>query len=124
MICCMEGIDTTQLYTDVAKAIVNRFYVPSFSKQLMPMSFILQVNEGTNITADSFYSSQGRADPSFRDENLSSICCPYVSSSAGKETPITFHYLLFDLYDVSFFTWLGELLIFVWSVGSCYDGGC
>ena len=28
-----------------------------------------QVNEGTNITADSFYSSQGRADPSFNDEN-------------------------------------------------------
>jgi len=28
-----------------------------------------KVNEGTNITADSFYSSQGRADPSFRDEN-------------------------------------------------------
>lgn len=28
-----------------------------------------KVNEGTNITADSFYSSQGRADPSFNDEN-------------------------------------------------------
>ena len=28
-----------------------------------------QVNEGTNITADSFYSSQGRFDPSFNDEN-------------------------------------------------------
>lgn len=28
-----------------------------------------KVNEGTNITADSFYSSQGRFDPSFNDEN-------------------------------------------------------
>jgi uridine phosphorylase len=27
------------------------------------------VNEGTNITTDSFYSSQGRFDPSFNDEN-------------------------------------------------------
>ena len=25
--------------------------------------------EGVNITADSFYSSQGRADPAFNDEN-------------------------------------------------------
>lgn len=32
-----------------------------------------QVNEGTNLTADSFYSSQGRADPSFNDENTQLI---------------------------------------------------
>ena len=36
------------------------------------MAFVhqpLQVNEGTNLTADSFYSSQGRADSAFNDEN-------------------------------------------------------
>lgn len=80
----------------LSKAIVNRFVVPGFSKQLMPpIFFILQVNEGTNITADSFYSSQGRADPSFRDENLSKKCVVHaVSSSAENQTPITWnHYL-------------------------------
>ena len=30
----------------------------------------LQVIEGINVTADSFYSSQGRADPAFDDEHL------------------------------------------------------
>ena len=28
-----------------------------------------EVNEGVNLTADSFYSSQGRMDPAFNDEN-------------------------------------------------------
>ena len=40
---------------------------------LMRLRMILctfQVVEGINITADSFYSSQGRADPAFTDEHL------------------------------------------------------